>query len=282
MNVAEVNEVIKSLYLDFPLFGEVLIHVERKVTTAVPTAAVTNKLDLLINPDFWSRLNYDEKKAILAHEVMHLMFDHFIRFKDVFEHDHQLVNSALDCAINQLISFPLPDGTVTIEMLETVCGKLERKQSAEYYYKKLKDVKSKLIDQISSFDHSKQFEGEQTTIDRARVENILKKAIEKQRNSDRKMGVGAGDSILDVIPDRVRTNQNIWKSLINRSMGENVTDPYYIYGKQSRRDCNNFFGKRMDMKSNYVYVIVDTSGSISNDDMSKSILRFVDSVLLLH
>jgi predicted metal-dependent peptidase len=270
----EVNETIKSLLLNYPLFGEVLIAVERKIDNNIPTLAVTSDLCLLVNEEFWAGLDDEEHKGVMAHEVMHLMFGHFIRFKDYFEKHSTIVNTALDCAINQIILFKLPKGGITLDTVKNLTQnqKLKSKHTAEYYFNELMKVKKKLEnDFVDSQDHSKQFENCENPLNNAKKEELIKKAIEAQKIFDRKHGVKSGDSLINLIPERVTTNQNVWKSLINKSMGDVPTNPEYIYGKQSRRNPDVFFGKRMTMENPHVWVIIDTSMSVSNQELTKFI-----------
>lgn len=262
----EINESIKSLYLDYPLFGEVLVAVEREVSNSVPTAAVTSNLKLIVNPDFWATLDKEGKKAVLAHEIMHLMFNHFERFQEQFKENPELVNIALDCAINQLIPFKLPDNHVTVEFVEKITKtKLERKHSSEYYYNKM--MQSSCSVSISP-DHSEQFK-EGNVLNKSKMENLLRKAIDAQKKHEMKRGTNPNDSLVNIVPERIRTNPNVWKSMINKSFGDVPSVPEYVYGRQSRRNKDSFYGKRMLLTDPHVWVIIDSSGSISDEELCK-------------
>jgi len=266
----QINETIKSLLLDYPLFGEVLIAVERQLCDRIPTLAVTSDFRLLVNKGFWDAITTEERKAVLSHEIMHLMFDHFGRFGHLFRKYKDYVNAALDCAINQLIPFTLPCDCITLEYIESIVGKkLEEKQTSEYYFRHLLKAEKEISDKLKELiDHSEQFE-EGSVLDKSKMEELLKKAIEAQKDHERKAGTQPGDSLVSLIPDRVKTNGKVWKSLVNKAMGDVPTNPDYIYGKQSRRDRHSMYGKVMTLTNPHVWVVIDTSGSVQDHELSK-------------
>ena len=174
-----VEDDIKNLLWDHPLFGEVLNNCTRSVSRDIPTACVTAKLQLIVNPDFYAAQGKEERRGVLSHEIFHLIMEHIPRFMSVYDTKDrnlcQIANIAMDCAINQLLPYKLPTDCITVESVRNLIKdksiKVEEKQSAEYYYKLLKtaydETAESMKDAIKALeealkngipDHSKHFE----------------------------------------------------------------------------------------------------------------------------
>ena len=97
--------------------GSVLQCMNITYTHVLPTAGVmfnseVKRWDLLINPYFFCRkLNKEHREAVLLHELYHITHKHPLRvpFLNLSTHKRQLMNIAMDMAINQFIK-NLPDG----------------------------------------------------------------------------------------------------------------------------------------------------------------------------
>lgn len=100
-----------------PFMGSVLQCMNITYTHMLPTAGVMfngelKRWDLMINPHFFCRkLNDKQRKAVLLHELYHITHKHPLRvpFMKLSSHKRQLMNIAMDMAINQFIK-DLPDG----------------------------------------------------------------------------------------------------------------------------------------------------------------------------
>ena len=118
-----------------PLYGTVFLSLNKKQTTSVPTmgVGVIRRVDLALyyNPDFVLSLSPTELTAVLKHEALHVLLHHLTRAKH-FAFNPRGYNIAADCAINCHIE-GLPENCLMPEKFG-----LERNQSSEWYYKKLK------------------------------------------------------------------------------------------------------------------------------------------------
>ena len=100
-----------------PFMGSVLQCMNISYTHMLPTAGVMfnaeiKRWDLLINPHFFCRkMNDKQRKAVLLHELYHITHKHPLRipFMNLSIHNRQLMNIAIDMAINQYIQ-DIPDG----------------------------------------------------------------------------------------------------------------------------------------------------------------------------
>ena len=154
-----------------PFMGSILQCMNITYTHILPTAGVMfnpeiKRWDLLINPHFFCRkLDKLHREAVLLHELYHITHKHPLRvpFMNLSTHKRQLMNIAMDMAINQFIK-NLPDGCPQCPPPEAYkpysnpncCGRgiflrdfydkdpktgknvnWDAKREAEYYYEKL-------------------------------------------------------------------------------------------------------------------------------------------------
>jgi len=139
--------VFNLLILDH-FFGTFIIHMQREVRYDLPApAAVTIKKGaplLLLNPLLLLRYSHKEVKAILKHEVYHLLHFHILRSKENNNRfDSYIENIVMDVAINQFIE-DIPDECVTFDNFCKMYGldpyHVKRKESFEYYLEIIKNT----------------------------------------------------------------------------------------------------------------------------------------------
>jgi predicted metal-dependent peptidase len=124
------------------------IPLEGEQAKQLNTCGVTIKNGRILlywNPKFFETLTLDEARAVLEHEVQHIVRSHVERFK---EKDQHIGNLATDLAQNQFIT-GLPKDCVTLDKFPPE-WKLKEKESAEYYY----DQFMKHANKISVTQHS--------------------------------------------------------------------------------------------------------------------------------
>ncbi len=124
-----LEEGIVGLIREKPVFGFILTRMSRiQGEHLVPTMGVRPTLDknvqIQYNPKFVRSLSERELGAVLEHEVLHLLNEHFIRQQG---RENERWNIACDMAINQYIE-DLPE--FCIPLLEG----LEPHRESEYYY----------------------------------------------------------------------------------------------------------------------------------------------------
>ena len=88
-----------SLLLKKPFFGNMATRLILKESDVIPTAAVDGK-HLWYNKKFIDQLNLKQTEFLLAHEVMHVAFEHMLRRGD---RNPQGWNVACDYAVNQIL-----------------------------------------------------------------------------------------------------------------------------------------------------------------------------------
>ncbi|CAB4125330.1 VWA-like domain containing protein [uncultured Caudovirales phage] len=108
-----IYEITKS----HPFMGAILQIMNISYTHMLPTAGVmfnaeVKRWDLLINPHFFcNKLQTPHRRAVMLHELYHITHKHPLRipFIKLSPHKRQIMNIAMDMAINQYIK-DLPNG----------------------------------------------------------------------------------------------------------------------------------------------------------------------------
>lgn len=95
----KVTKAKSSLILSQPFFASILLGQELVETKEVPTMA-TNGETIFVNPDWTESLTLLEVEFVLAHEVMHCVFEHMHRRG---ARDPQKWNIAADYIINDIL-----------------------------------------------------------------------------------------------------------------------------------------------------------------------------------
>lgn len=95
-----VSRAKVRLLMSAPFFGNLLCQRPPEFTDIVDTAAVDARGRLYVNPGFIEILSGDEVEFLLAHEVMHIVFQHALREGD---RDHEVWNVAADAVINDML-----------------------------------------------------------------------------------------------------------------------------------------------------------------------------------
>lgn len=74
----KIREALFKMLIKNEFFGIVALRLRREFTDVIPTAA-TDGRSIFYNPAFVEKLSTDEIVFLVAHEVMHCVYEHFIR-----------------------------------------------------------------------------------------------------------------------------------------------------------------------------------------------------------
>ena len=96
----EIQVVKQRVLARFPLLGVTMMDLPIIANHRAKTAC-TNGKRVYYNPKYFEKLSDNQKEFLLAHEVMHIAFNHILRSKN---RDHELWNTATDAVINQMLS----------------------------------------------------------------------------------------------------------------------------------------------------------------------------------
>ena len=101
------------LLMDEPFFAALSRKIEKRASTAIPTAGVrvdpdTAQFEMIYNPEFFASLSEEHVKGVLKHEFYHLIFEHVTSRKP--EGVKPMVwNICADLAINSHLVGELPE-----------------------------------------------------------------------------------------------------------------------------------------------------------------------------
>lgn len=102
-NVDMIYDVKRKMLVKYPRFGNeiAVANIEFKDNLPFHTAATDGK-NIYVDPNYFERLNEDDRLFIIAHEIMHIKFMHMYRLidKDGKKRDSELWNIATDAIIN--------------------------------------------------------------------------------------------------------------------------------------------------------------------------------------
>lgn len=311
-HIESVHNAIIYLLRQEPFFGFLTREMELHFDANLPAEAgvnITNKINLYINPEPFSKLSLKLRTDIIKHECLHLIADHIARAKkldvkinDKVSFNHVALNIAMDCAINQLgldhiynekIEIEengnkvLKDKYVTLESFREMLGydrtdgTIERKQTFEYYFSKLKDKSEDLIKQHGENleglkgmspvdDHGKMQDNGESQVSDDFKKEILKDAIknaDKEAKNANDKGINNSDIAL-MIDELFKSKVN-WKRELRIFTQKTVSFRKKLTRKKRNRRFGLVFqGKKKEYQSHIAF-IVDTSGSMSNKALTQ-------------
>ena len=136
----DLNKHTARLLMDEPFFAALSRRIDKRSSTAIPTAGVKVDKDsghfvMIYNPEFFETLTDVQKLGVLKHEFYHLVFEH-VTGRLPEGGMSKLWNVATDLAINSHLVKELPEQCCipgTGPFADLPVGK-----SAEWYFEKLK------------------------------------------------------------------------------------------------------------------------------------------------
>ena len=281
----------KSLILDEPYYGLFLIGLNKQIRKDIPTAGVSKNgigVQLSINPGFFADLNEKQRIGLLKHELLHVSFGH-ITMRDRFS-NHKLFNIAADLEINQYIAADqLPEGGLTLDMFPEL--NLPEKAGTTKYYELLEQEQKSgncpsldsLLDQMdgdSQYCHGTWKEFEDLT---EAEQKLVEKQVQHQMKETAEQTEKRRGNIPGQLADLISRLRNIeppkfdWKGYLRRFVGNSSVS----YTKKLRRKYNKRYVENPGLKikfKNNILVGVDTSGSVSNDELKE----FMNELVHMH
>ena len=283
-----LEKVLTRLYNDSNdrFYSHLFFQVQRVKTNKIPTMGVgiyNKKLTLFYSEVFLNKIindhSLDHVVTVLKHEALHIINKHI--FTDNKE-DRNLSNIAMDCCINQYLNNNHIDDIegITLEnftklLKETNIKDVLPKKNYEYYLKLLKDEKNKRIENGKEYS-----ELEEGNIDSHEMftpadpieESIIKDAIKKAAQGVSREGGTISKDLQDLININGASKID-WKREINLFINKNnKLNSRKVRTKRNRRYGILQPGKTSDYFSKFL-VVVDTSGSMGDDDISKCLIE---------
>jgi len=235
---------------------------------------------LLFKEDFLENYNDGELQFILAHEVSHLMFHHLTR---IGKRDHMKWNIVCDLAINTILSnnnFVKPsDGVFCNHNNEFEIGgiviKDVDKKSAEQLYDEFPEIPEDM--KRSGGGYKGQFDehlfGKMSEVEKKKIEEnwndqIIEAAtIAKMRGNS---PLGMERLIGSILNPKVN-----WKTLLYRYITNSLPFDFSFMRPSKKSISTGFYMPSVQKEVLEVVCAVDTSGSISQKELSEFLSEMV-------
>jgi len=268
---------IKTLLDVSPLYGNIVMNLVREVN---PQAANPLALKwqghhwyLLVNPNLLTArfTSHNQVAAALAHEALHVIWQHPTRYAQEREHN-QMVDIGTDLAVNQYLPRDLGElpGAISFQTINELYHiNLPHNQDSSTYISLLSEV-----DQKNSRAKKKalpkhtEWQSASNSIEEA--ESALKNVIKKANDDTKYAGRGnVSGAVLQQISEVVVPKRN-WKSILRSGISQAPNKK-----KDSRARFNRRQAYRLDLPgeiSRYdteIAVFIDNSASISNSQASE-------------
>ena len=279
----QLSRVSKTLIFSEPFYGIFLIGLQKEFTEKCATAGVGKHgigMRLVINPNFFSNLNEHHQHGLLKHELLHIAFGHII-LADRYP-NKKLFNIAADIEINQYIAENmLPEGGLKRDSFPGIF--LPEKAGTKVYYDILNDTcdseggssNEELDKLLGEMDGNSQYchkewaeigdlpEAEKKLVQKQYEHQMKQTAEEIQKKCGNIPGELAEiiEKLFHIEPPKFN-----WKAFLKRF----VNNSSKVYTKKRRRKENKRYAANPGIKikhRNHVLVGVDTSGSVSSEEL---------------
>lgn len=294
MSLQKEFEALRSLMLlqGSPFLVSLLYRCKIVATKSIVTAGVDKDFRLLINPEFFAKLNLREKAFVLFHEIIHLAFLHPQRMEGK---EPENFNIAADCVTNTLLDYfsLIPKqcqfSIVTADKIALLVNKSEeeiKKFSVETIYQLLKLVeKEKLMKRIGMplydlFSDKKLarqikeeaviqqgdsgFYDENLTLEERKTywREAVSTAILAQKTA------GYLPTGLARIFDEFLKSKLNWRSLLKKEITIGLGKTKVIDWRKTSRKHPLLPGLQ-SLEKPTIFSLIDTSGSISQQELSR-------------
>jgi len=290
---SEAEDLIRKARIKFlyenPFFANLSMYLELRENKSVGSMGIDFKGTLLYNPEWVCKLTFDELKGVIAHETLHLAFEHLLRLGN---REQFLWNVSCDFAINNILvgqNFTLPDGVLIdrefIGMTaEQIYDKIYKDMKR---YGGLKTIDVHIYPKIDGFGEGKNDKkegigveglGEGVYITERELKehkDLWKKRLVEATTLAKQMGkLPMG---IERLVDGLLDSKINWRGLLYRYITQEI--PYDLsYSRPHKKSISVGIYMPYVVKENIdIVVAVDTSGSISQ----KELTEFLSEILTI-
>lgn len=254
-----IKDLLLSKEYNLQFFGDILMQLKIKESKTVNIAGVTvdDGIVLLINEESFRKLNYNQQKYVLTHEVLHLILNHCTRGIEYHNLgiNPKIINVAADLATNSLLGRPPLSGCYPGEF---PFESLERGLSFEKYLSLLLKNPEKANETNGFDDHDnwKKIKEEEMEVNKLMKDlRILKERYAGKLSKDLEEALTIEKKII---------NWN-WKYRIKSWVARNLSEKFVETKTRPNRRFPKLVGivpgKKREPEGK-VFIFVDTSGSI--------------------
>lgn len=240
-------------------------------TSAVPTAA-TDGTTMFINPKYFGGLNLNQQVFLLAHEVMHGIYQHMTRAKfyrtrgfgpDMKPFNNTKANKAMDYIINDTL---VKAGTGEMPVGGLYHPSFTHEDIWDEIYPKLPDEED---EEGGGNGFDEHLAPDPNTQERSDAE--IRRAITSAKNAAKAVGKMPG--ILEkIVMELVEPTQN-WKEILRTMLTATKGNDSATWARGNRRRLAMPPHIYMPGTTGYnmggVAIVIDTSGSVSQEEMAQ-------------
>ena len=274
--VRRMTEARAALVRDNPFFGHLSMGLQ--LACAPCKTACTDGNRLIFDPEFAEKLSEQELQFVTLHEVMHCVLEHCVRGKNL----HSLLfNIACDIVVNSTILEMWGLDTIKIAGEEAMHlapdGKEGRLYNAEEIYHMLLQKQGDASN-VPSFDRHDLWQG---ICDKSQLRDEWNGKI---RNAIKECSdtVGMPQNIRRVVRELAERTGLDWKQLLHDFLQFDQYD--YTFLPPDRRYAGadyylpSYNVDEDDGSANDIWVCVDTSASISEEELSSAMAEIFDAM----
>ena len=276
--------VIEMMENEDAFFGSFMVQTKRNVDFTIEwpivTIPVTDGFKMSFNPKSFLSYNKNEMKALIKHEIYHIMFNHYERERDLRQrYDKLAVNIALDISINQFIkNIPMEYTRIhNINMKYNL--DLKENMSCEYYaeilHKAINDKKEPLkIDTKDKSEINIKNAHDlwwQSSISQEISRNLAKTVATNSYNGK------APDEIGKIILGYEEKAEISWQKLLKKMIPSLRAGTKSTITRRNRRQP-----ERLDLKGELpnnipeIVVAIDISASMTDDEINKIMIEILE------
>lgn len=273
------NEVLKKIskaklnlftHKNTIFYSSLLASLKLKLSDTIPTAA-TNGVDLIVNPDYVSKLEINELIGLLLHETMHVCLQHVDR-RNSANLDPTLYNIAGDFVINNDLDtrgYVLPAGG----LIDHKYDGWSTRQVYDDLEQNKPNVKLPMEDVIFS---SPKGVSEEAHREKS-ISNVIKAATQARLQND----IGSIPGHVLRLVDELTNPKLPWNHILQNYMSH-YDKSNYTWRKPNRRHWPDLYlPSTYNEALNQITVGIDVSGSINQDDLNAfmSEIRYIHEVM---
>ena len=275
-----ISAGLLRLRMKSPFFATLALFARFIPTQTLPTAATDGK-DIFYNPDFLQSLSGPQQDGLLLHEVLHAALLHVLRRG---ARDAQLWNIAADIVVNGIICqqgcFKLPEGAIRDEKLENfsveeIYELLQQQQTCPFCLNNPDLLETPPGDNVEEQGLHPQELDTLSEAKKAELESHWRNAMQQAAVIARTSNQGRLPAGIERELTALDQAQLDWRSYLWRYLVKTPTD----YTEFDRRFIGRgLYLETLQGESVKVYVAIDTSGSIDNQQL-KMFLSEVNGIL---
>lgn len=260
MAVTSLDKAKVSIVTQHPFFASILMKRQLIEDRTIPTAAVDQRGQIYINPDWFAKLSVDEIVFVLAHEIGHVIGQHALRRGT---RDAKKWNIAGDAWINDM----LKASGIGQQIHGCVDMPGSKDETVDEIYNKLPDMPPNGPGPGGTGDDIIERGGPMSAEEATRIDAEIRVEVAQAAQAAKAQGKMPG-ALAKIIADLIDPGTP-WHEILERYM-TSFTRGDYTWSRPNRRFADIAYlpstGKVAEMGE--VVIQVDVSGSISQKELS--------------